>query len=153
MLVLGEEPQKYGLSKSLLERLYDFYRHEDVAKPYCANLHTNFRCHKKILDLACQVAYKMPLHCKVPDESVHPDAKFPLRFVCTSLDPIIEATESSINKTEVEVALREASSFFRKWPEDVWGKKDPSQICFLSPCRGQVQSMYTITATEHVYYI
>ena len=151
MLVLGEVPQEHGLSKSLLERLYDLYCSQDymdVAKPYCANLRTNFRCHRKILDLACQVAYKKHLYCEVPDESVHPDAKFPLQFVCTSLDSNIEATESSVNKIEVEVALNKASSFLIKWPENVWGKRDPSEICFLSPCRAQV--LWACFIKEHV---
>lgn len=139
MLVLGEEPQKHGLSISLLERLYDCYHAlGDVAKPYCAHLHTNFRCHRKILDLARQVAYKMHLDCKVPDHSAHPRAEFPLRFVCTSLDADVGATHKSINEDEVQVALKEASRFFMEWPPHHWGKRDLSQICFLSPCRGQV---------------
>ena len=139
MLVLGDEPQKYGLSKSLLERMYDLYcSWGHVAKSYCANLCTNFRCHRNILDLACRVAYKMELHSKVSDQSAHPKTKFPLQFVCTSLESNIEATESSINKDEVQAALKEASNLLMKWPEDVWGKRDPSQICFLSPCRAQV---------------
>ena len=67
----------YGLSISLLERLYDlYYKLGDVAKPYCAHLCTNFRCHQQILNLAHQVAYKMPLECKVPDHSAHPDTEF-----------------------------------------------------------------------------
>ena len=139
MLVLGETPQKHGLSKSLLERLYDLYCSQGhVAKSYCANLCTNFRCHRKILDLACQVAYEMPLYCAVPDVSAHPDATFPLQFMCTSLDPNIKAMESSINEDEVQVALKLASNFLMKWPANVWGMRDPSQICFLSPCRAQV---------------
>ena len=145
MLVLGDEPQKYGLSKSLLERMYDLYCSQGhVAKSYCANLCTNFRCHRKILDLACQVAYKMPLHCEVSDKSTHPKAMFPLKFVCTSLDPNIKVTESSINEDEVYVALKVASDFFMKWPKDVWGNRNLSQICFLSPCRGQVLTDCTL---------
>ena len=141
MLVLGEVPQEHGLSKSLLERLYDLYCSKEymhVAKFYYANLRTNFRCHRKILDLACQVAYKEPLHCKVPDESVHPDAKFPLQFVCTSLDFNVQSSKRGINENEVYVALNKASSFLTKWPESVWGKRNPSEMCFLSPCRAQV---------------
>lgn len=139
MLVLGEKPQKHGLSKSLLERLYDLY-HElgEVAMPYIAHLSTNFRCHRAILNLAQQIAYKMPLKCEVKDHTAHPDASFPLRFVCTDLDANVNSTESSINKNEASVALEEASKFFMKWPATTWGKRDLRQICFLSPCRGQV---------------
>ena len=139
MLVLGEEPQTYGLSVSMLERLYNHYCEVgEVAKPYCAHLSTNFRCHRKILDLARQVAYKMPLKCMVPDHSAHPDAQFPLRFMCTSFDSRVKATDSSINEVEVKVALKDASNFFMQWPVNAWGKRDLTQICFLSPCRGQV---------------
>ena len=139
MLVLGEEPQKYGLSVSLLERLYDLYQElGDVAKPYCAHLSTNFRCHSAILNLARQVAYKTQLRCNVPDHSVHPDAQFPLLFLCTSLDHNVKETRDSLSKIEVNAALEKASCFFMKWPDNTWGKRDLRQICFLSPCRGQV---------------
>ena len=138
MLVLGEEPRKHGLKISLLERLHDLYcALGDVAKPYFAHLCTNFRSHQQILNLACQVAYKMPLECKVPDHSAHPDAKFPLQFVCTNVDADVNAIESSINEIEVKAALKKAADIFMKWPMN-WGKRDLSQICFLSPCRGQV---------------
>ncbi|CAI8034252.1 Probable helicase with zinc finger domain [Geodia barretti] len=139
MLVLGEEPQKYGLSVSLLERLYDLYQDlGDVAKPYCAHLSTNFRCHSAILNLARQVAYKTTLRCNVPDLSAHPDAPFPLLFVCTSLDHNVKETKDSLSKVEVNAALNKASQIFMKWPDSTWGKRDLREICFLSPCRGQV---------------
>ena len=139
MLVLGEEPQQYGLAVSVLERLYDLYQKVGgAAKPYCAHLSTNFRCHLKILNLARQIAYKMPLQCKVPDHSAHPKAKFPLQFMCSSLDVAVQATDSSVNRAEAKVVLEEASRFFMDWPAHNWGKRDLSQICFLSPCRGQV---------------
>ena len=139
MLVLGEEPQKYGLSISLLERLYDHY-HElgDVAKPYCAHLTTNFRCHSAILSLARQVAYKSPLTCRVRDHIAHPNVPFPLRFVCTSLDYDVKGIKDSICEIEVNAALKEASYFIMHWPVDNWGEADWRKMCFLSPCRGQV---------------
>ena len=123
MLVLGEKPQKHGLSKSLLERLYDLY-HElgEIAMPYISHLSTNFRCHRAILSLAEQMTYKMQLQCEVEDRTTHPDASFPLQFVCTDLDANVNATESSINKYEARAALEEASKFFMKWPSDIWGK-------------------------------
>ena len=139
--MLGEKPQKYGLAVSLLERLYDLYQElGEVAKPYCAHLSTNFRCHSAILGLAQQVAYKSPLSCEVPDHSAHPEATFPLRFVCTSLDSRVRATESSICEVEVDSALKEASHFLLKWPAHNWGDQDVTKLCFLSPCRGQVCS-------------
>ena len=139
MLVLGEEPQRYGLSISLLERLYDHYQElGDVAKPYCAHLTTNFRCHSAIIELARQVAYKTPLDCKVADHTAHPDAPFPLRFVCTSLDQNVKETKDSKCEVEVNAALKEASHFFMPWPVNNWGERDIRNMCFLSPCRGQV---------------
>jgi serine/threonine protein kinase len=139
MLVLGEEPQKYGLAVSLLERLYDLYQElGEVAKPYTAHLSTNFRCHSEIVNLARQVAYKSPLKCDVPDHSAHPHALFPLGFVCTSLDCSVTETNDSIDEVEVKAALKEASRFFMHWPDPIWGPRDLRQICFLSPCRGQV---------------
>ena len=143
MLVLGEEPQKYGLSVSLLERLYDHYQElGEVARPYCAHLSTNFRCHSAILQLAQQVAYKSPLTCAVPDHSSHPDSTFPLRFVCTSLDNTVRETKESICEIEVDAALKEASHFILTWPVHIWGDIDLKKVCFLSPCRGQVCAYY-----------
>ena len=154
MLVLGEEPQKYGgLSVSLLERLYDLYQElGDVAKPYCAHLSTNFRCHSAILNLARQVAYKTTLRCNVPDFSAHPDAPFPLLFVCTSLDHNVKETKDSLSRVEVSAALNEASRIFMKWPDSTWGKRDVGEICFLSPCRGQVCDCI-IAASSYVFIL
>ena len=153
MLVLGEEPQRYGLSISLLERLYDHYQElEDVAKPYCAHLTTNFRCLPAIVNLARQVAYKTPLTCNVAEQSTHPDAPFPLRFVCTSLNHNVKETKDSLCKVEVAAALEEASRFFMKWPDDIWGRRDLKQVCFLSPCRGQVcVNVMEITSCFNVF--
>ena len=140
---MGEEPQKYGLSVSLLERLYDNYQElGEVARPYCAHLSTNFRCHSAILQLAQQVAYKSPLTCAVPDHSAHPDSTFPLRFMCTSLDNNVRETKESICKIEVDAALKEASHFILTWPVHFWGDIDLKKVCFLSPCRGQVCSYH-----------
>ena len=144
MLVLGEDAQKFGLSISLLERLYSLYHEpelENAAKLYCTHLVTNYRCHRHILSLAQQIAYKMPLECKVPDTAAHPDVTFPLRFICSSIDEDEEPTNSNTNRGEVEVALREASCIFMKWPVNGWGKRDLSQLCFLSPSRGQVSCL------------
>ena len=140
--MLGEEPQKYGLSVSLLERLYDLYQDlGDVAKPYCAHLSTNFRCHSAIVKLAQQVAYKSPLTCTVADHTAHPDARFPLRFVCTSLNNKITETKESICEIEVVAALEEATHFFLPWPVNNWGERNVKKMCFLSPCRGQVSAL------------
>ena len=154
MLVLGEEPQKYGLSISLLERLYDHYQElEDVAKPYCAHLTTNFRCLPAIVNLARQVAYKKPLTSDVSEHSAHPDAPFPLLFVCTSLDRSVKETKDSRCKVEVDAALQEASRFFMKWPASIWGKRDLREMCFLSPCSGQVCADVKVNSNLYVIFI
>lgn len=144
MLVLGEDAQKYGLSTSLLERLYSLYHEphlKDVAQPYCAHLITNFRCHRHILSLAQQIAYKRPLEYK--DIATHPDATFPLRFICSSINDAAKPSKGNTNRGEVEVALKEASRILMRWPVNGWGKRDPSQFCFLSPSRSQVSCFPT----------
>ena len=143
MLVLGEDPQNYGLSVSLLERLYDLYQElGDVTKPYCAHLSTNYRCHSAILHLAQQVAYKFPLESGVDDHIAHPNTPFPLLFVCTSLDYEVKETKESICEIEVKAALKEASHYILQRPVDHWGERDIGKVCFLSPCRGQVCAPY-----------
>ena len=137
-LVLGEKPQKYGLAVSLLERLYDLYQKQGPdAQPYYARLQTNFRSHRQIVNLAEQIAYKMPMDYR-SDTTVHPEAKFPLLFICSSLDRELKEVKSNINLKEAEIALRQASHFLKTWPVSKWGEKDASQMCFLSPHRGQV---------------
>ena len=140
MLVLGNEAQEHGLAESLLQRLHKRYREmpRGVAEQHYATLVTNFRCHKDILNLSGKLFYNSPLECKVPSDSTHPDAPFPLLFVCSSIDTEVKCMKDAQNEEEAIIALREAARLANHWPTDRWGPKDLNQTCFMSPTRSQV---------------
>ena len=124
---------------SLLERLEEIYKKAGgKALCYLAKLVTNYRCHGDIVSLAEKLFYEPPLKSVVPQHSTHPDAPFPLVFVCSSLRPP-EPSESPINDLEAEIIIDQMSKYVSKWPKDSWGARlDPSQMCIMSPSRTQV---------------
>ena len=139
----GEYPQKFGLAASLLERLHAHYTVEltDAARAHHAMLVTNHRCHEEIVKLSGLLFYDAELSSTVPPNSTHPDAPYPLMFVCSNLDDTYQAVEVKPEevKKEVRIALEQAKKFaLLHWPTDGWGKKDFSQLCFASPTRVQV---------------
>ena len=145
MLVLGDEAQENGLAVSLLERLQKQYSAMGAtARQYCASLITNYRCHKDILKLVEGLFYESPFKCKVPRTSTHPHARFPLRFICSSIDDQVEFIKSATNEMEARIALEEAARFAQDWPEHGWGKQDLSQVCFMSSARSQVSGFFIL---------
>ena len=109
------------------------------AASYIVKLVTNYRCHQEILSLAEKMFYKMSLKSVVPALSTHPEAPFPLVFVCSDLqDPL--PSENPVNEKEARIVIEQVQKFAPGWPQDYWGAKlDPSQICVMSPSRTQVR--------------
>ena len=140
LLVLGERSREKGFSRSLLERLEILYTTSGKpALSYIVRLVTNYRCHHDILSLAEKLFYKIPLKSVVPANSTHPDAPFPLVFVCSDLQSP-QPSESPINEMEARIVIEQLLIFAPGWPQDSWGAKfDPSQICVMSPSRTQVR--------------
>ena len=135
-MVLGDEAQENGLAVSLLERLHGLYEKlREATRNHCVNLVTNYRCHHGILELAEKLFYKLPLNCKIPKSSAHPDAPYPLLFFCSSID---DKAQSNTNKQEAEITLKLVAKFAKHWPSKHWGHLDLSQMCFISPTRSQV---------------
>jgi len=136
---LGEKAQKHGLAKSLLERLHDIY--EEAKLPintYSVTLLTNYRCHNGILMLPSSLFYQSTLQCRVPDNKSHPDATFPLVFVCSSIEEH-ERSVHGINKEEIEVLLKEVLKYFKEWPRN-WDEED-NRVCITSPSANQVTTV------------
>ena len=76
----------------------------------------------------------------VKSNSTHPEAKFPLVFVCSELTSPSLPTESQVNEPEGKVIIEQLEKYCSGWPKDSWGAKlDPSQICVMSPSRTQVR--------------
>ena len=136
--MLGELPREKGFSVSLLERLEKHYQEVGgAALHYLVRLVTNHRCHEDILSLAEELFYKPDLKSKVPVDSTHPDAPFPLTFVCSSISPH-QPSEDPVNELEARVVIEQMSKYTTGWPQDRWGTKHPSEICIMSPSRRQV---------------
>ena len=133
--MFGDEAQKNGLAVSLLERLHGMYEKLEAARNHYATLVTNYRCHPGILELAEKLFYKLPLNCKIPNSSVHPDTSYPLLFFCSSID---DEVQTNMNKQEAEITLKLVAQFAKRWPSERWGRMDLSQMCFMSPTRSQV---------------
>ena len=137
--MLGEQPREKGFSVSLLERLEKHYQQVGgAALLYLVRLVTNYRCHGDILSLAEELFYKSALKSEVSVESTHPEAPFPLIFVCSSVD-LPRPGEDLVNELEARMVIEQLSKYAPGWPKDRWGAKlDPSQICIMSASRSQV---------------
>ncbi len=141
MLVLGKEAQENGLAVSLLERLQNRYEQLGKAAQYCVTLVTNYRSHSGLLNLAAELFYETPLRCwdqQKADASAHPDAPFPLQFVCSSIDDTTRSISESTNEDEARIVLKQMRRCAANWPVEGWGQNDLSQLCFISPTRRQV---------------
>ena len=141
LLVCGDEGQKYGLNVSLLERLLGNFQQfgEVISSLQCVNLLTNFRSHKDVLHLPSILFYESTLHTIVSCDIAHPDAPYPLRFICSSLDHTIEHVSSDIDEYEAILLLDQMKQFLYPWPTQQWGPKELSNTCLITPTRHQVR--------------
>lgn len=149
---MGEEAQSNGLGVSLLERLHGLYDKADVLSRYSVTLLTNYRCHSGILMLPSSLYYHSTLQCRVPDDSAHPLAPFPLTFVCSDIKRDNWKT-SGVNEGEAEALIQEVRRYFSKWPKK-WSKGDKN-VCIMSPSADQVcmRGTVSIMAMQEIVYI
>ena len=122
-----------GLSVSLLERLEKQYQHiGGAALQYHVHLTTNVRCHSEIVRLSSEICYGSSLKPIARPHCTHPEASFPINFVCSSLDrsPIIRETPT--DEAEAKIFIELLSKYAPGWPENGWGRLDPAQICISS---------------------
>ena len=147
-LVLGEKTQ---LSTSLLERLHSTYvQLGDLASSHLVTLMNNYRCNDSILQLVGELYYDFPLMWAghQPSPALHPDAPYPLLFICSSVDEN-ERSVSTVNRREAEIVLEELVDKANRWPP-AWRAVDLSQFCVMSPNRSQVSYMY-ISIIKNVF--
>ena len=138
LLVLGNEPQQNGLGTSLLERLHKHYETlGEVSQQHSISLLTNYRCHSGILTLPSSLFYGSTLQCRVPEESAHPDAPYPLVFICSSFDATVQHLRNDTDENEARHLLQQVAKFITNWP-CAWGEVDRSKICIITPSPNQV---------------
>ena len=124
------------------------------AAPYITRLVTNYRCHNDILSLSERLFYDLTLKSVVPAESTHPNAPYPLVFVCSDITKPLPS-ENPINELEARIIIEQLQKYAPGWPQDRWGSKvDPSQICLMSSSRSQVRMLlYVFSALCKVCFL
>lgn len=135
--MIGEEPRKYGLAVSLIERLHKLYKKcENSAQDYLCELTENHRCHIEIVKFCNKHFYD-----GVRLTSNIEETKFPLQFVCSSMELKMDPTEHSrVYKEEAAIVVEELCKVYEYWPKDRWGQeKDCSQIVIAASTRAQVR--------------
>ena len=149
MLVLGEDPLKYGLGQSLLERLHTLYdahmQSSANAENHCATLLTNYRCHHSLLALPSYLFYHSALMANkmaVKQALLHPDTNFSLHFICSSLDDSIVDVPNDTNEKEARLLLQAAVDYVKEWPPE-WKEKDLSTVCLMAATANQVKIIST----------
>ena len=142
ILVLGEKARENGLKYSLLERLCTLYSKEELVEAsqiHCAILLTNFRSHHALLSLPSYLFYSSALMTVAKAiTQLHPDAGYPLHFICSSLDQEVLEISESINRREIELILDEVNKYVDNWPYKEWGDKKLSDICIMATTANQV---------------
>ncbi len=141
MLVLGDIPQKQGLSVSLVERLHEVYRATErpfIGLKYHRALTTQFRCHPVIMKLSGELFYKATMECRIVP---HDKAPYPFHFICSDVEEGLKPIESgTVYPKEAEILAQEmvkCSTAGKVFPLD-GSKPDTSQFAYASPCRSQV---------------
>ena len=152
MLVLGDIPREHGLKLSLLERLHQRYRDEKLAEfsmKHTASLLTNYRCHHALLSLPSYLFYDSALITAAKSATcLHPKARFPLHFICSSLADDIWEIRDSKNELEASLLLKEALKYIDEWPTLELEDKDLQNICIMAATANQVK-----TEAIHVTYL
>lgn len=143
--MLGELAIKCGLSKSLLERLYEEYEALGSSSDgHRATLITNFRCHHAILSLPSYLFYDSALKTSsLAPNYLHPKTNYPLHFICSSLSEEVPV-EEGVCSVEVDLLLQEVLKYVNDWPT-VRGDKsnDLREIGIIATTAKQVCSNKT----------
>ena len=105
----------------------------------CVELNVNYRAHREIMNLASKLFYNCSLSSMVSDSISHPDAPYPLLFVCSSLDDTIKQVQRDTDETEARLILNQVLKFIDRWPTKQWGPKNLRSICIITPTRHQVR--------------
>ena len=132
----------------MLERLHKLYSQEELreaSENHCVSLLTNFRSHHALLSLPSYLFYGSALITVAEATTqLHPDAKYPVHFVCSSLDEDVLQVEESFNEKEVSLVLDEVRKYVENWPKNEWGRKNLKDICVMATTANQVNMKHKI---------
>ena len=92
--------------------------------------------------LPSSLFYNSTLLSHVPADTAHPDAPYPLVFVCSSLDTDFKDIHNDVDKKEAEIVLKQVRKFTDNWPEKQWGEKWLEDVCIVAPSPNQVRYLF-----------
>ena len=116
--VCSDFARENGLGTPLLERLFSHYKSLETSKTsrlHTSTLLTNYRCHPSILMLSSSLFYECALLSR-STSIPHPNAPYPLVFVCTSLQQSGFADLPDKCEREADILLARAIEFLKSWP-------------------------------------
>ena len=153
-MVLGDIPQAHGLSKSLLERLLQHYTglSGTAINQFSAPLRRNYRCTKEILELPSKLFYQSKLIPAARGVFPHPNAPYPLIFVCSSIQKVTSHIESDTSAIEAQLLISKLVEFLHEWPHREWKRRRLEEVCVMAISRRQVTHlMFTVYKCIHKY--
>ncbi len=103
------------------------------ALEHMVSLNINYRCHKDLVEIPNALFYGSMIQSTPKDARSHPQAKFPLLFVCSSL------TDEVNNEVEARLLLEQIQKFaVSGWPL-CWGERKLKDIGVVTPSQTQVK--------------
>ena len=145
LVVLGDEPQRYGLGVSLLQRLHKQYQHfGEPAVQYIVSLNCNYRCQAELLELPSTLFYDSALE-SCGDTKCCSSIQYPLLFICSSFDNSIPTSPESLN--EALLILHEVKELL-KYKE--WCTND---VCIMTASLNQVWLQYNIKSFDRHFFL
>ena len=154
LLVLGDIPQVHGLSKSLLERLLDHYKELNCTaiNQLSVPLRRNYRCTKEILELPSKLFYQSKLIPTARGVFPHPNAPYPLIFVCSSIQKVTSHIERDTSDFEAQLLISKLVEFLHEWPHREWKRRRLEDVCVMAISRRQVTQFMCDTLQVHSRY-
>ena len=141
MVVLGHEARKYGLQKSLLERLEEKYKEFGYsASKYLKQLGLNYRCHPTLTSLLSNIMYDHPIQPGRVPKNEHPGSKgSPCVFYCSDVNDssISTAQFEDSMLCETDAVISQLKFYFEQWPRR-WKNTTLRDVCIISSNRSQV---------------
>ena len=90
--------------------------------------------------LPSSLFYGSTLQCNVSDGMAHPNAPFPIVFVCSSIENLSTANCKDKDEKEATTLVNEVKKYiWDSWPA-VWGERanPPGRACIMTPSATQV---------------
>ena len=92
-----------------------------------------------ILRLPSILLYECSLLPRAKDSVPHPEAPYPVMFICSSMDKS-QSNIRAFDPDEARLVVETANRYLSQWP-DCWGKFYADQVCILARTHQQVSTL------------